>query len=387
MHRSAVSLERLQAWLEREYHVSDEHLGIIRVLYCAFMLFVLGVPAVTWVADNPQLFFNPPMVSAGNLLSGWPAVGVLWGLSLTLVVLFLLLLFGFFVPTVSALVSLLVIACMNLRFSFGKIDHDVLLALVPLVMAFSGWGNRYSLARAADRPNRSGPCIGILAVIVGFAMFTAGYQKATTGWLDPRAHSSYGYLIGNFYMYSRGALLAAAAVHVQSGALWKGFDYFTVGFELFFLVAVIRRSWFRLWIGLAIIFHVGTLLILNIGFSVNFAAYLVFFEWPLPRLRFQSRTALNLLAGATAIVVLATWWVSLRQTEPLNMRMGPSLAVYAVSRVVGQSRIDDTTFEIVPYVLAVASSIMLLLKRRGQVVAAEANVALPQPSVPPAAGA
>ncbi len=127
---------------------------------------------------------------------------------MALVVLYLLLLFGFFVPTVSVLISLLLIAGSSLQFSFGKIDHNVLFVLVPLAMARSGWGNRYTLARASEVPNRSGPCLGVFAIVVGFAMFTAGFQKLTTGWLQIRTHESYGQLIYSFYSDARDVLLA-----------------------------------------------------------------------------------------------------------------------------------------------------------------------------------
>src|SRR5262249_7818077 len=118
-----------QSWLDREYRVSDEQLGFIRVLYCVFILFVIGVPSFTWIANTPQLLFDPPLLSLANALSGWPSSGALSILSLALVASFLLLLFGLFVPTVSVLASLLLIFGSNLQFSFGKIDHNVLFVL------------------------------------------------------------------------------------------------------------------------------------------------------------------------------------------------------------------------------------------------------------------
>ncbi len=350
--------ETARSWLEREYRVSDEQLGFIRVLYCAFVLFGIGVPSFTWIANSPQLLFDPPLLSAANLLSGWPSYATLWILSASLVILFLLLLFGFFVPTVSVLLSLLLIAGSNLRFSFGKIDHDLLLVLPPLVLARSGWGNRYTLARgpAAPLPNRSGACLGVFAIVVGFAMFTAGFQKLTTGWLDPRTQASYGHLIQNFYGNARGVLLAPFALRVRSKLLWEGFDYMTVAFELLFIVAVMRRWLFRAWIAFAIVFHTGTLLVLDIGFAVNFAAYLVFVEWPLPRRFALARRASWLLAACVSLVVLVVWRQCTGPSQPLSLRMAPSLANYVASRVVGQANINDTTFEIFPAFVALAAA-------------------------------
>jgi len=356
---------RAQSWLDREYHVSDEQLGLIRVLYCVFVLFVIGVPSFTWIADNPQLLFDPPLLSAANLLSGWPSYATLWILSLSLVILFLLLLFGLFVPTVSVLAGLLLIAGSNLRFSFGKIDHDILLVLPPLVMARSGWGNRYTLARTSTAPNRSGLCLGVLSVVVGFAMFTAGFQKLTTGWLDPRTQASYGHLIQNFYGNARGVLLAPLALHVRSKWLWEGLDYSTVFFELFFIIAVMRRWLFRAWIALAIVFHTGTLLVLDIGFAVNFSTYLAFVEWPLPRKLALSLRTSWLLAACVSLVVLAIWWLGSGPSQPQSVRMAPSLSSFVVSRVVGQANINDTTFEILPALLAVVAAAALIIRRVG----------------------
>ncbi len=360
----SAPLERTGSWLAREYYVGDEQLGLIRVLYCAFVLFVIGVPSFTWIASSPQLLFDPPLLSVANLLSGWPSYGVLWVLSLALVVLYLLLLFGFFVPTVSVLISLLLIAGSSLQFSFGKIDHNVLFVLVPLAMARSGWGNRYTLARASEVPNRSGPCLGIFAIVVGFAMFTAGFQKLTTGWLDIRTHASYGQLIYSFYSDSRDVLLAPVALRVRSPVLWEGLDYLTVAFEVLFVVAVIRRWLFRAWIGLALAFHIGTLLILNIGFAWNFSAYLLFFEWPLPRRVALPRRTLRLLAGCTSLLALTVWWKIAGPNQPLFLRMSPSFAKYVVSAIVGQSNVSDTTtLEILPAFLALAAAAALTIRR------------------------
>ena len=299
-----------------------------------------------------------------NLLSGWPSYELLWILSVALVVLYLLLLFGFFVPTVSVLISLLLIAGSSLQFSFGKIDHNVLFVLVPLAMARSGWGNRYTLARASEVPNRSGPCLGVFAIVVGFAMFTAGFQKLTTGWLDIRTQASYGQLIYSFYSDTRDVLLAPVALHVRSPVLWEGLDYLTVAFEVLFIVAVIRRWLFRAWIGLALVFHIGTLLILNIGFAWNFLAYLLFVEWPLPRQVALPRRTLRLLAGCTSLLALAVWWKNAGPNQPLFLRVSPSFAKYAVSSIVGQRNVNDTTtLEILPAFLALAAAMALTIRR------------------------
>jgi hypothetical protein len=357
---SGPPVDRVRWWLDHEYHVSDEHLGFIRVLYCAFVLFVIGVPSVTWIAGNPQLLFDPPLLSIANLFAGWPSDGVLWILSLSLVISFLLLLFGFFVPTVSVLVSLLLIVAMNLQFSFGKMDFNILLALAPLAMARSGWGNRYTLARGSSAPNRSGVCLGVLAIVVGFAMFTAGFQKVVGGWLDPRSQASYAHVVWNSYGEQRHALLVPLAMRLRSAVLWESLDYLTVGFEVLFLVAAIRRSWFRAWIGFAIIFHTSTLLVLDIGFSVIFAAYLVFFEWPLPRPDALSRRTLSFLAAGSSLLVLVIWWIGIQPNQPMFLRMLPSLVNYVVVHLVGPSNVDDTTLEILPTALGVMAAVLML---------------------------
>lgn len=343
---SFLPLGKTEWWLEREYQISDEHLGFARVLYCAFVLFIIGVPSYTWIANSPPILFNPPILSAANLLSGWPSAATLWILSVALVILFLLLLFGFFVPTVSVLISAVMIAGSNLRFSFGKIDHTILFVIIPLVMARSGWGNRFTLARAPARPNRSGTCLAIFALVLGFAMLTAGYQKLTTGWLDIRTHAAYGHLIQDYFADGRTALLAPVAMRFRSDLLWESLDYFTVGFELFFVLAVVRRWLFRSWIGLAVLFHIGVLLMLNIGFSINYAAYLLFFEWPLPRARAASRRTLSITFAATSVLVLTVWWVGVAPNQPQLLRSAPSIGNYLICQLVGRAGVNDTTLEI-----------------------------------------
>jgi hypothetical protein len=120
---------------------------------------------------------------------------------------------------------------------------------------------------------------------------------------------------------------------------------------------------FRAWIAFAIVFHTGTLLVLDIGFAVNFAAYLVFVEWPLPRKFALSRRTSWLLATFVSLLVLAIWWRSTAPSQPLSLRMGPSLVNYVVSRVIGQANMNDITLEIFPAFLAVAAAAALIVRR------------------------
>ena len=203
----SAPLERAGSWLDREYYVGDEQLGLIRALYCEFVLFVIDVPAFTWIANSPQLLFDPPLLSVANLLSGWPSYELLWILSVALVVLYLLLLFGFFVPTVSVVISLLLIAGSSLQFSLGK----------SITMSCSCWcrwqwrapGGESLHARAGVGGAKPfGPLVGGTRHRCRFRHVHGPIPEADHRVADIRTHASYGQLIYSFYSDARDGLLA-----------------------------------------------------------------------------------------------------------------------------------------------------------------------------------
>jgi hypothetical protein len=166
-------------------------------------------------------------------------------------------------------------------FSVGKINHEILIAVVPIVKAYSNWGMAFSVdSKQSDKSAiaESWP-LTFVAVLIGFMMFTAGFPKILGGWLDLSTQATQGHLFNQFYMRERQDLLAEAAVNFQSPLFWELLDWGTVLFEIAFLFALIKMAWFKWFLCFAVIFHFSTMMFLNIAFLPNFLAYALFLNW------------------------------------------------------------------------------------------------------------
>jgi hypothetical protein len=118
--------------------------------------------------------------------------------------------------------------------------------------------------------------------LIGFAFFTAGLPKLFSGeWLNIWDHSVKAYTANYSIITETLANLLGInrMLFNLHGILWEVMDYFTVSFELLFLVAAFNHKQFLYFILLACFFHLGTYLFLNIGFFHHFICYLFFIDW------------------------------------------------------------------------------------------------------------
>ena len=275
--------KHLDHWIFEEYRVPPRALSVFRVGYAAFILLVVGVPPFRWVGGKPDIFFDPPMLSVVRLFDRLPAPIFFWMLDVVVTLLFVFLLFGFRTRWTSWLLSVGLFMGFNWSYAYGKIDHDTLLmALVPLVMSFSGWEAHYSLDQKRSSrplsPEQYWP-VALLALLLGFAMFSAGMPKLLSGWLDPTTHAVQGYTIRQHYDFYADQLLAPVMSHYHQPWFWELLDYSAVLFEVGFLLAVAKQQIFRFFIVLTVLFHLANCLLLNIEFTRNLSFYLLFIDW------------------------------------------------------------------------------------------------------------
>lgn len=274
-------------WIFDAYALSASSLAVSRILYALFVLLIIAPGHLTdfsFLASFPDAFFNAPvgpMLLFGTFPPAWVFEGINVLLNLSLVALLL----GYRTPQASLLTGLLFFLEFGFYFSFGKIDHIILFLVVPLVMAFSGWGRAYSYdaatrssRRRSNAPPEAWP-LALMALLVGFAMFTAGYAKLTGGWLDVHTQAVQGHVAKNFHMLGRDQLLASFFVGYENPAFWEVLDWTTVFFEMGFSVALLHPVLMRVFVAMAVLFHFGVLLVMNITFASNLAAYAVFFRW------------------------------------------------------------------------------------------------------------
>jgi hypothetical protein len=261
--------------------MSAEAMGLYRILFALYLL-IWGVPNFVWIADSPNSFFNPPTYSLGALFSSFPAYWFLQGLSLLIVALTMLLLFGWFTRWVSIGLCIAIVIGKSFAFSYGLIGQDLIVWLVPLLMSFSNWGSKYSIdaKRSTNPPSANSPWpITMMALLLGFGMFSAGVPKLMGGWLDLGTNATRGHFFTQYYVIGNLKLLSSWVVNISNPLFWEAMDWGAVLFELLFLAAVIKPKWFRAWLLLAIGFHTTTFLLFNISFHFQYIVYLLFIDW------------------------------------------------------------------------------------------------------------
>lgn len=272
-------INNINTWIKTSYSMSDEALASYRIVYCLLVFFLIGLPNYSWVANHPAFIYDPPSYSLATFFHTFPSSLFLKSLSILILLLFVFLLFGCYTKWVSVSLSISMIIGQSFAFSFGKIDHNILYVLLPLMMAFSGWGNCYSIDELRRKKASSRPwMVTIVALVVGFAMFTAGVPKLLHGWLDVSTQATHGYFITKYYSNSELALLAPFFKSIDNTLFWETFDYLAVVFELGFLAAVLKPSLFRFFIFLALCFHCINGLMINVFFIGNNVVYLLFLK-------------------------------------------------------------------------------------------------------------
>lgn len=272
-----------ERWSVEAYRRPLEWLALWRILYALSQLAGWHTPPVTPLGSLGDLFFFPPR-GPFELLPGYPSVRAIQLVELLRDVSLLALLVGYRTGAAGWATGLTQIFLAGLRYSTGKIDHELLVFLVPIVMAASPWGAALSVdaGRPARRPpTDSGPPLAWLALAIGVTYFTAGFAKALTGWVDPSGSATRGYLVLYLRQYPWGGNALNTLLAESAPAwIWKLMDYATVVFETSVLFTVVRPTWFRTALTGALGFHLGVVGLLNIDFTRLIVCYAPFLFAP-----------------------------------------------------------------------------------------------------------
>lgn len=283
MNRSKPK-SRFSSWIFNSYSPSAEGLGLYRIFSGLFILLFLlpSCDLYPFISSLPNDFFVPPP-GPMMLFDGFPAYGVFLLLHGLLILSLCMMTLGWQTVKTSLLSGLLILILQGFLFSLGKINHELLLAVLPMVMAFSGWGSAYSVDSylLGQKKRAEGWTLTLLALIIGFMFFTAGFSKLIGGWLGVESQATIGHFLDQYFVKARQDLMAGYALKVTNPFVWELFDYATVFFEVGFIFALLHSRATRIFVCLAVLFHFSTMLVLNISFLPNFLAYAAFLNWDL----------------------------------------------------------------------------------------------------------
>lgn len=312
---------RWQHWLFDEFRISVEGLGLYRITYVLYIFFIYGIPDFTWIAEQPQYYYNPRLFSVAALVGDYPGQLFFYGLQALITLGFAMLLVGWHTRKVSIGLSVLVVVAKSFAYGFGHLDHDLFAWITPIIMAPSAWGEAYSVDawnhRNRPAPRNTGWSLHLLALLLAFAMLSAGMTKLLGGWLSFSNKAVHAHLAYNYYVVGRHDLLATPFMHIRSAVFWEIMDWTAVLFELAFMVAMFRLRWYRMIIGVALVFHGLNMVMLNIPFTENLGAYLAYLPWTVIALKAPSRWPKQLkpvaLLPALAFTVLCAIPAWIRQ--------------------------------------------------------------------------
>lgn len=275
----------LDRWIFESYSVTAEGLGILRIFTALFILFFLipggNAESGMYLEGLPDDFFAPPP-GPMMLFDGFPPGWVFQAVHTVIVASLIAMLVGYRTRPASVVAGLSILVYQGFFFSLGKVNHEAMIPLVPVVMAFSNWGIRFSVDSLTGKTEGQKPeswPLTLMSLFIGFMMFTAGFPKILGGWLDPATEATKGHLFNQYYVKDRTDLLAEFAVGIHNNAFWGMLDWLTILFEVGFLVTVMHSGWFRMFVCFAVLFHFSTMMTLNISFLPNFLGYAVFLNW------------------------------------------------------------------------------------------------------------
>lgn len=321
----------LETVLFERFRISPASLGIYRILFSLYLLLILspGFGQATRfqeIAGFPDAFFYPPF-GPMRLFSGFPDAYFFQGLLLATHVSAVALLIGYKTKWASIATSILLFTGFGFLYSLGKINHNVLILLMPLAGGMAHWGARYSWDAARGKTDaarvHAWP-VALMALCLGFAMFGAGTAKLVSGWLDLSTHAVQGHLYRSYFLDGRQDFLATFFLNVPHPAFWEALDYATVFLEMGFLAACWHPQRLRHFIGLAVFFHCGVMLMFNIAFTSSLVVYALFVDWSRlgphgPASRDGRR---SLPEPAVAALVLGAGLLSFLAGSPINRVAG-----------------------------------------------------------------
>lgn len=276
-------------------------LSFVRIFFSLYLLAFAQTRSAASIATLPDAYFNPP-VGPLMVLSSAPSSIFLVLLQVLVTVGLILLLVGYRTALVSYSLPVVLIFLAGIRFSTGKIDHDILIYLLPLFLA-RAWGSQ--LAVRSER--FAAPRLDILALFLGFFFLSSGVIKAASGWLDWDYSATASWL--DFYRTNYGAETALSGFLSGVPAfMLELLDWATVLLECSILPLLLFKRTTALAVLLCLFFNVAVIFLFGIDFAELFPVYLALLPFALHTVKELRTTG---VAGLAFVTVLAASWNSM----------------------------------------------------------------------------
>ena len=319
----------------REYAASSEGLALYRILYATAIL-LMGLPRGLWIPLYGSTFFRPPFGFTWFVEQNVPPEWFFLVLNAAAGLAAIMLLTGYRTRIASLTLFVMLLSLNAWRYSFGKIDHDLLIIAVPLILAFSGWGDRLSVDSLVGRRARfytNSPWLLLLAVVTSVMMFTAAIQKAPTGWLESHTQATWGHFVSTYFVLGSKNPVSAIALGLPIPWVWKSIDFAVVALEVAFLLTFTSRRWFRITCAAACIFHFSTAILMHITFWSNVLAYAAFCNWDGWLKRAAVRNAANQIQ--LAVQKLRFWQIAVAAllVTVIHVNMGIPASAFLLTKV------------------------------------------------------
>lgn len=237
------------------------------------------------LSNLPDSLYIPP-VGPFSLLRGYPSAIAITVLMISIFGSLVLLLLGYQTRNVSVLVSVLLITSAGIRFSTGKIDHDILLLILPFIYRNS-WGSTFTVKPQQFREATA------LPYLIAFFFFPSAVIKMTSGYLSLGNQSIYEWLKFYEYNYEFLGVFGPAMTNTSPQNL-EIVDYASVIVEVIIAILFFLRKTRIVAISLAFIFHLTVFLIFGIDFSKLFLVYIAILIIPVSTKRRGARGTLFL---------------------------------------------------------------------------------------------
>ena len=271
---------RFWASAVKSSYLNVESLSAFRIIVGLFILFIYH-PTFSWITVVPDVLFNPPVFSTAFLFSGFPGIAFFAVIDFIRVASSICLTLGVKSRISGIIYVLASVLALNFQYSFGKIDHNILIYAMIACMSFSGWGSKLAIVPDKEASTQlRAKTLSLYALLVCFAFFTAGYLKGLN-WvnLDTTKAGTANWFYNGFFDLHRNKFLAPYFLNLPF-VLFKVMDCIAVAFEVTGVIFLVysRKAW-KLWLVTAALFHVVNMLMLNISFLPNVMVYSVFINY------------------------------------------------------------------------------------------------------------